>query len=297
MAFDFSDLESISRRSFENDPDFLDAKVCRTTPGEVYDFKRRHKLPKDQRLTDAAKALLAEELEDARREAKGRQIWQAEALALLAERATPEAVAAIAHNLPGRCLDFDRNGDLVSVDSRHLEPFLLNRVSALTGKEYATAGAAWQRAAKLVPAAADVANDLKADPMMDRWEIRDRLMLFWGVVLRLEQLEGPPPADPSDFYRWCQLDAYAKHARGGNPMGRLADLFAGRMSPDEARVVLDLPISGPLAPGAIRSAYRSMAREHHPDAGGDRSKFERLSQARDRLLLEVGASASVSSVA
>jgi DnaJ-class molecular chaperone len=44
-----------------------------------------------------------------------------------------------------------------------------------------------------------------------------------------------------------------------------------------------------LAPGAggeaVRAAYRSLAKQHHPDIpGGDAGRFQRLKQARDLLL-------------
>jgi hypothetical protein len=34
----------------------------------------------------------------------------------------------------------------------------------------------------------------------------------------------------------------------------------------------------------IRSAYRRMARVHHPDAGGDEESFKRLNEAHQRML-------------
>jgi len=104
-------------------------------------------------------------------------------------------------------------------------------------------------------------------------------------VLRLDQLEGPPPADPATFYSWSQLAAYDGHSP--DPVQSLGDLLAGRMADREARALLQLPESGPLAPGAVRDAYRAQARGAHPDAGGDRVRFERLTVARDRLLLGV----------
>ena len=110
---------------------------------------------------------------------------------------------------------------------------------------------------------------------------RFRRDLFWGVILRLDQLQGPPPADAEAFYRWCQLEAY----KGHHTAPSLGDLLAGRMQEAAARAGLDLPATGPLDPGAIRSAYRAQARTAHPDAGGDRYRFEQLAAARDRLLL------------
>ena len=262
------------RRQFDTDPAWIaaraDAQALGLKPAKVWEFKRRQRLPLDQRLSPDARALLALELETAERVAKGEQLERAQALALIAERATPEAAAAIAAVLPRGW------GPYVALSEA--EAYMLNRVEALTGKRYATAGAACRKAAALAPAAALAAEALKAG-RFDRFR-RD---LFWGVVLRLDQLEGPPPADAEAFYSWCQLQAYKGHHTGPS----LGDLLAGRISSGDARGLLQLPESGPLDPAAIRSAYRAQARHHHPDAGGDRHRFERVSAARDRLLLEV----------
>jgi hypothetical protein len=264
MACDFP------RRTFEPDANDLDAKACGTTAGRVANFKSRHGLARGDRLSAAACALLQQELEADQRAAMGEQLALAHALELIAQRATPEAAAAIAAELPGRGW-----GPYVALSEA--EAYLLNRVQALTGKRYATAGAACRKAAAMAPAAAPAAEAFKGD----RW----RRCLFWGVVLRLDQLEGPPPADAEAFYNWCQLQAYKGHHTGPS----LGDLLAGRMQEAAARALLELPATGPLDPGAIRTAYRAQARHHHPDVGGDRHRFEQLAAARDRLMLvEVG---------
>jgi len=265
MVFDFP-----RRPTFEPDANDLDAKACGTTAGRVADFKRRHWLARGDRLSAAARARLLQELEVDRVYRKGEQLAQAQALALIAERATPEAAAAVAAVLPGMGL-----GPYVA--RSEAAAYLLNRVEALTGKRYNGTAGAYPKAAALAPAAAPAAEAFKGD----RW----RRCLFWGVVLRLDQLQGPPPADPEDFYSWCQLQAYQGHHTGPS----LGDLLAGRMQEAAARALLELPATGPLDPGAIRTAYRAQARHHHPDVGGDRHRFEQLAAARDRLVLvEVG---------
>jgi hypothetical protein len=256
------------RRAFEPDANDLDAKACKTTAGRVADFKRCHGLARGYRLSEPARALLLQELEADQRAIKGQRLAQAQALALIAERATPEAAQALAAIVPEQHRLF--HAETGWVTAWDTEPYLLNRVEALTGKRYATAGAAWKRAAALAPAAAPAAP-----------AERFRRILFWGVILRLDQLEGPPPADPRAFYSWCQLGAYQGHHTGPS----LGDLMAGRMQEAAARALLELPATGPLDPGAIRTAYRAQARHHHPDAGGDRHRFEQLAAARDRLVL------------
>jgi hypothetical protein len=270
MAFDFSEFEAIARRrAFEQTANDLDARACKTTTGRVADFKRCHGLARGDRLSEPARALLMQELEADKRAAMGEQRARSQALELIAERATPEVAAAVAAVLPGRGY-----GPWVGEDEA--EAYLLNRVQFLTGKRYANSGAACRKAATLAPAAAPATEALKAGRFL-----RFRRDLFWGVILRLDQLEGPPPADPEAFYSWSQLLAYRQHSTGPN----LSDLFSGRMQETEARALLQLPLSGPLEGAAIRTAYRAQARTAHPDAGGDRQRFERLSAARDRLLL------------
>jgi hypothetical protein len=275
------------RRSF-TDPAWLqdqaEARAHRLTVGQLRNFKRRQRLPLDQRLSATARELLALEQETAERVANGEQRERAQALQLIAQRATPEAAQALAAIVPEERQLFHAQTGWVS--DWDVERYLKNRVEGFTGKAYAVPTAACKRAAKLAPAAAPFAP-----------AERFRRILFWGVILRLDQLEGPPPADPVAFYSWCQLEAYAAHDRYSNPTARhdadpmasLADALTGRMRSTDARALLQLPETGPLDPAAIRSAYRSHARQHHPDQGGDRQRFERLTAARDRLLLEVAA--------
>ena len=61
------------------------------------------------------------------------------------------------------------------------------------------------------------------------------------------------------------------------------------MSENDARGILGLPKGVELTTKAISDAYKSLARKHHPDAGGDASKFQRITEAKDRLMLTVAA--------
>lgn len=176
---------------------------------------------------------------------------------------------------------------MVGCDSL-IDAYLLNRVQALAGKTYAMPSAACNWAATVAPAAAAAAAQIESGASKsNRRAVAERLRLrwFWGVILRLDQLEGTPPAHWGHFYAWSQLEAYRGH--DADPMASLADAFTGRMDATQARALLQLPETGPLDPAAIRRSYRALARQHHPDQGGDRQRFERLTAARDRLLLEV----------
>jgi hypothetical protein len=57
-----------------------------------------------------------------------------------------------------------------------------------------------------------------------------------------------------------------------------------RLTRDEALRVLHL--SGGADPAAVKRAYRRLAREHHPDRGGDPSTFQRLQRAYERLVTD-----------
>jgi hypothetical protein len=207
-----------------------------------------------------------------------------QALQQIAHCPTPEAAQALAAVVPFPA-QFICVG--VRVCTAQIEDYLFDRVEALTGTRYSTTASACIRAAKLAPAASSAAAELQITGGGSHIRInaeRLRLSLFWGVILRLDQLEGPPPADPGAFYSWCQLEAYRAQEL---PPPFIADVLAGRMGSDAARALLQLPATGPLDPAAIRSTYRSLVRQHHPDSGGDRERFEQLTAARDQLLLEI----------
>lgn len=281
-----------SRRQFDTDPEWVacraDGRALGLKPEAIYQFKQRHRLPRNQRLSPDARQLLALELETAQRVAKGRQLEQSQALKRIAQRATPEAAAAIAAAIP---FPAQIGGDWYLGCDDRIDAYLLNRAQALAGKRYTAPSAACKWAATVAPAAAAAASGMWGSSRKSgRRAVADRLRLrlFWGVVLRLDQLEGPPPLDPAAFYSWSQLEAYGDH---GSTARRLGDLLAGRMGEEQARQLLALPVSGPLEDGAIRSAFRAQARQHHPDAGGDRRRFEQLAEARDRLLLTAGVGA------
>lgn len=74
----------------------------------------------------------------------------------------------------------------------------------------------------------------------------------------------------------------------GNPFGpdgaQARDLINGRLT---AAMPSDWSLFG-LEPGAtadqIKTAFRKLAKQHHPDVGGDQAKFVELAQAAERLL-------------
>lgn len=50
------------------------------------------------------------------------------------------------------------------------------------------------------------------------------------------------------------------------------------------RTVLDLPPEGSLNPAEINAAFRRLAKQAHPDAGGSSEHYRRITAARDALL-------------
>jgi hypothetical protein len=264
-------LHGVPRREF-TDPNYLqelaEAKALKVTYNWLAAFKRRHDLPQGQTLNDNARDLLAQELETEQRVLKGERLKRDRALQQIAQMATLEVAQSIVAALPS----YWSEERIRHISTETCERYLLHRVEDLTGKEYTICSAACKRAAKLAPDAAPAAP---ADPFSRA--------LFWGVILRLDELKGAPPNDLVEFCTWSQLDAFKDHWK---PSRTFDDVLAGRMGPDVARRLLELPETGPLAEAAIRSAYRTHARAHHPDIGGDRRRFEQLSEARDRLLMD-----------
>jgi hypothetical protein len=138
-----------------------------------------------------------------------------------------------------------------------------------------------------------------------------------GVIVSFESRHGPLRYFTDVFDRWQdnlravalglealrKVDRYGISRRGEQYRGwRAIEGGGGEGSPREraARFVLDhVPHSkaspqkllDDLAAGytdGLMSAYRVAAKRLHPDAGGDPGMFERLQEARDLLLGEVG---------
>jgi len=61
----------------------------------------------------------------------------------------------------------------------------------------------------------------------------------------------------------------------------------------EHREALGLPGEGELKPAEINTAFRSLAKTRHPDAGGSGEDYRRIAEARDALLRQWGDSLPV----
>jgi DnaJ domain len=240
---------------------------------KVRAFKARHKLPQGQRLTPEAQQLVRDELEQEQRQTGARERVQAERLALI-NQATPNLFA----DLADRCGSVELSDGKVAID------YLLRRLPDLGLKPYRRLCAGlWQQLAQAVQWA-----DLKSEHLNS---IPARRALFWGVVLRLDHLGTDVPTDSDRFLEWCQFTVHQEHAnrREDHQAGKLMDLLTDRLTTDRAREILGLPPAGTdLTRKAINDAYRDLARQHHPDQGGDATRFQRITEARERLLLALG---------
>ena len=115
-------------------------------------------------------------------------------------------------------------------------------------------------------------------------------LLFWAVVLRLPELNTEEMPTTSDrFLDWCSYNLFVEHRAMAfaNAYQNFADLIDGRMTEEMARKALQLPEGVELTKKAIQDAYKTLAKQHHPDAGGDAGTFQRITEAKDRLLLTV----------
>ena len=60
-----------------------------------------------------------------------------------------------------------------------------------------------------------------------------------------------------------------------------SDLLTGRAGETQARQVLG--VGADATADEIKAAYRQLAKQHHPDAGGDPERFHRIQQAYEQL--------------
>lgn len=115
-------------------------------------------------------------------------------------------------------------------------------------------------------------------------EDKARRCILWGVILRQAAgvLVGDPPAHPRLFEIWCGL--YTRREQAAAAAWSFLSALSGTIPSAEDRALLGLPGEGRLKESEIRAAYRRMAAQAHPDAGGNAEAFYRLTAARDRLL-------------
>ena len=249
------------------------------TGDTVRSFKAAHKLPQAQPLSPEALQLFRDE-----REAQARA--QAGHARRVEQRIT--AVRTMLQEQPGLVqvlLDHCGSVEDPQLTVKAATEYLLRALPTVGIKPYRKlVPGLWKALREVIPAAG-YDRELEDRPLHRAW--------FWGVILRLADLDGTPPADPAAFVQWTQLEVYQQHQqrRSDQEFTDAMGVLQGRkISSADARQVLGLPEMGTeLTRKAINDAYKALAREHHPDAeGGDADRFQRLVAARERLLLEVG---------
>ena len=257
-----------------------DAKVIGCKPARVQQFKSQHKLSHDQPLSVDAQQLLREELEQAHRAATGKANALQQRLQRLQERATVQRLAQIANvitSLPD------------NVTSGIARTFLLEGLEIVGIKKRSKlVKGLWADLERLIPSGSQIDNYRGNFPSEANTVWR---CLFWGTAIRLATLDGEPPQDIAAFLDWCGYSVHqSEQERKTNQWwSEFARTMTGKPSTTSDRQMLDLPEQGELTAAAVKSAFKTLARKHHPDAGGDAQQFQRIAEAKDRLMLEVAA--------
>jgi len=239
----------------------------------VRGFKAKHRLPLDQRLSPDAQQLLRDERQSTAHNAATHKRVIGQRLANIRERlaCNPDLANLIAYHCEAATLP----------DTKAVTDYLLHCLPDVGIKPYRTlCPGLWKALDTAEPSLAVVRMRMSNDPV--------RRALFWGVVMRLDQLDTKLPTDSDRFLEWCQFSVYQDqaHRQKEHRSEWLVDLLTGRLSNDQARHMLGLPAAGTdLTRQTINDAYKTLARQHHPDTGGDAAQFQRITEARDRLLL------------
>jgi hypothetical protein len=240
------------------------------TGDHVRSFKSQHKIPQATPLSPEAQQMLREHLNALRVGRSGIKRDQAERLSRLKKRATPQRLRLIKEALAGSSSTILTWGDLAAGEYFYLgaeacRDYFLSALEPIGIRpRKKPSPKLWQELLEAIPEAGGDHKDA----------------LFWGVVLRLADLEGEPPTDKAALLKWAHFGLRHRDSS----VEALRDSISGRMTIEDARRHLGLPAVA-LTRKAITTAYKQLAREHHPDAGGNAEHFQRITEARDRLLM------------
>ena len=251
-----------------------DAKaVPGATAKKVQAFKARHRIGADTPLSPDAQQLLRDEMENDRRTIVGNE--RAADKRLTDVRTRLEQQPSLAQAIYDQCKTAD-------VDKYVAADYLLRLLPVYGVKPYKKLCKGLWDSLPQMEHVNSLALELSEEPA--------RRALFLGVILRLYQLEGEPPTTGGAFLEWGHVETYKKHAsRLDSGAFGMGDLFANRMSENDARGILKLPTGVALTSKAISDAFKSLAKKAHPDMGGTAEQMDRLSKAKERLMLSVGA--------
>ena len=251
-----------------------DAQLIGCNADRVNHYKRQHRLSLEEPLTVHHQQRLKDELDADARRAKGAAIALQQRLQRLNERATHQRLVKIANAVTAL-------PPLGGVTVPRI--FLLEglEIVGIKRRQKLVKGV-WSDLERLIPDGA--LFDYDTSPLPEN-NLISRCM-FWGAAIRLATLDGEPPADAAEFLDWCgysvhQTERQREAYRFWSDVLRTMNV---QPTTTADRKVLDLPEQGELTPAAIKTAFRQLARQHHPDVGGDPARFIELNQAADRLL-------------
>lgn len=181
-------------------------------------------------------------------------------------------------------------GSTSAIELRVAKQFLLDGLEAVGIKTRSKlVMSVWIDLQKLVPAAVPTEDTLLEGGWILPEDALTARCLFWGTVIRLATSEGEPPTLPSEFLEWSGYAVHQSHAerKTNQRWDDFARMMRGKPSGLDDRQTLNLPADAVLTRKGINDAYKALAKQHHPDAGGEAARFQRITEARDRLLLEV----------
>lgn len=259
-----------------------DAKRIGCKAEQVQRFKAHHKLPTDRPLSADATQLLQQELEAQSGHTKGEAAATAQRLDRLRERATAEQchrIASIVTALPS-----------VAIAQPPAKALLLQGLEPVGIKERRKLVAGvWADLKALVPEAVTAEQQVLDHDYLLPEDKPTARCLFWGAVIRLWSNDNDAPEGTAEFLDWSGYSVHQSHAerQSNRVWDNYARVMQGKPSSADDRRILNLPPEAELTRKGISDAYKALAKQHHPDAGGDAAKFQRITEARDRLLLEV----------
>lgn len=126
------------------------------------------------------------------------------------------------------------------------------------------------------------------------YKLRDRLAASQQGLLQVEPLcirrlpwtSGPTALSTPDPLRAYYLDWTNLEHTSEKQVSELIASFWNRIGSFEGRAaaLAELGLTDPADDATIKSAWRRLAMEHHPDRGGDNERLQRINAAVDCLI-------------
>jgi len=269
-----------------------EAKRLQIKPDVFQRFQSELKIPRTYPISREAEQAIREAIEKQQRSTTG------EALAIQ-RRIEAIRKCILTNSGPGELvlLTDHLSNDLSAVDERVAKQYLFNALPMVGLPRYRRlTSTIWTKLSDCIGGDDEDFRDLlvKEDKFVAEHPVKR--CLFWGALLRSPNIEDASPSidhtdDGQEFLNWIQYNVTAQYRqrRGDSQFEDALGVLGGqRISDDRARKLLNLPEQGvDLTRKAINDAFKSLARKHHPDVGGDPVKFQGINEARERLLKTV----------